>query len=269
MRKPRTNIFLPTTSILVVGLIGLAWLAKGSDVASPVGSDSGEERAAPAVAVAMAPAFSSEDGADTAALAGIPLSVASRPAVPPQMLSDDAGMLVAQMCALHLLADGTDLALDSNQWSAFATVVLRFQAIRHTYEASIATLRIVARGQYRVEVPVYAGVGEELREQFSAELCGAIGEAKAREIMVKLGDRLEGTFAGFGLSEQTIDITTMSAGDPGGLLVTRTARYWNTAENIAATRGETHLPALEDPTGDNWGALLALVNTAGTMDGPG
>lgn len=269
MRKQRTNILLPTTSFIVIGLAGLAWLAKGSDSAPAAGADLGDAHAVRAVPIPNGPAPGPENFVEAGALDCAPLSVPSRPALPPQRLSDDAGLLVAKMCELHLLADGTELMLDANQWSAFAAVVLHFQAIRQTHEASIATLRIVAPGQYRIEVPVYAEFGDELREQFSSELRAALGEPKAREVMAKLGDRLEGSFAGFGVSEQTLGITANATGQPGDIQVTRTARYWSSAENRATTRGETHLPVLEDPTGDNWGELLAMVRAGKATNGPG
>ena len=48
---------------------------------------------------------------------------------------------------------------------------------------------------------------------------------------------------------------------PGTVQVERTARYWNSIDGAerVTTRREVHFPATEDPTGETWGALLALV----------
>jgi hypothetical protein len=179
-------------------------------------------------------------------------------------LSDDAAALVAEMCDLQLLADGTRLTLNSRQWSALAAVVLRNQAIRQTYEAQIATSTVIAPGQYRVEIPVYASAGDLLRENFNSELRTELGDATAADVLAELGDRLEGRFAGFGVSAQTLDITANPDGAPSDVQVTRTVTYWNSAKGSdrLTTRREIHFPAWEDPTGDSWSALLAMVKTS-------
>ena len=181
--------------------------------------------------------------------------------VTPYELSVDASALVAEMCDLQLLAHGTGLALNSRQWSTFAAVVLRTQAIRQTYEAQIATSKAVAPGKYRVEIPVYPGAGDVLREKFNAELRTELGQAIAANVLAKLGDRLEARFAGFGVSVQTLDIVADPRGTLSDLQVTRTVTYWNSVAGTdqLTTRLEMHFPALEDPTGDSWSALLAMV----------
>jgi len=261
MSKSRTNLLLLTTVFTIVGLVGQAWLAGKSDPAGRDGSDS-RPSAAPAF---LASAKAVEEPA------GVPMPAPLFVAMPPQQLSDDATVLVGEMCNLQLMAEGTGLSLESNQWTAFATVVLRFQAIRHTYEAQIARLKEISPGQYQAEIPVYAGVGDELRENFSRELCASLGGPTAREVMAKLGNRLEKRFAGFGVSVQTLDIAAHPAGEPSDIQVTRTVSYWNSAEGSdrVTTRSEIHFPVLEDPTGDSWSALLAKVGEANAEDGPG
>ena len=46
--------------------------------------------------------------------------------------------------------------------------------------------------------------------------------------------------------------------------VERVAKYWNSVDGAErlSTRREVHLPAVEDPTGESWGALLTLVTGA-------
>ena len=267
MRKPRTNILLPTTIFVVVGLIGQAWLARKSDGTMQTGSDPASV-AAHAMPIRRAPAALAEA---SYAPGSIRVPADHSPAVTPQQLSDDASVLVVEMCELQLMAQGTDCTLDSRQWAAFAAVVLRYQAIQHTCEALIANLKVVAPGRYQLEIPVYAKTGDELREQFSAALRAELGEPAALEVMTKLGDRLEGCFAGFGVSVQTLDVTASPAGEPSDVQIARTMRYWNSVAGgeCLATRREIHFPALEDPTGDSWSALLAKVDAAHPKNGPG
>lgn len=179
----------------------------------------------------------------------------------PHQLSADASALVAEMCDLQLLAHGTDLALNSRQWSALAEVVLRAQAVRQTYEARIATSTVIAPGQYRLEIPVYANAGDLLRESFNTELRTELGETTATDVLAKLGDKLEARFAGFGVSAQTLDITAKPDASLSDIQITRTVTYWDSVEgsNHPTTRREIHFPAYEDPTGDSWSALLAAV----------
>lgn len=182
-------------------------------------------------------------------------------AMPALPLSPEANALVTEMCDLHLLARDVDLSLSSKEWSAFAAVVLRIQSIRQTYEAQIATSHVIAPGRYRLEVPAYAGVGDALREKFYSDLRAELGEMQTVEVLGRLGERLEGHFAGFGVSVQTLDVTANRGGSLDDLEVTRTVTYWNSVEGSdrPTTRREVHFPALEDPTGDRWSALLAMV----------
>lgn len=179
----------------------------------------------------------------------------------PLELSADDTRLVAEMCDLHLLANGTDLVLTSGQWSALAAVVVRMHAVQRTYEAEIATATRIEPGRYRVEIPMYATAGDTLRENFHAELRAELGPAAAGEVLAKIGGRLEARFAGFGVSAQTLEITAGPDGRTGDVRVTRTVTYWNSVDDAdrPITRRETHFPVWEDQTGDSWAALLAVV----------
>jgi len=182
-------------------------------------------------------------------------------AATPRHLSDDASALLAETCDLQLLAQSTALSLDSRQWSAFAGIVLRAQAVRQTYEAQIATSNMISPGEYRVEIPVYAAAGDVLRRNFNAELRAELGEATAADVLAKLGGKLESRFAGFGVSAQILDITAKPDAAPRDIQITRTVTYWNSVEDgdQPTTRREIHFPAYEDPTGDSWSALIAAV----------
>lgn len=177
----------------------------------------------------------------------------------PAVLSPDAAALTNETIALQLLAADTELELNARQWTALATATLKIQAIRQAYEASIARITAQAPGQTRMEIPTYAVAGDALREEFHAELRAQLGEANAAEVLAQLGRKLEGHFGGFGVSVQTIDI----ASDParGGDVITRTVQYWNSVEgqNRLTTRRETHFPDRDDPTGETWRPLLALI----------
>ncbi len=181
----------------------------------------------------------------------------------PVTLAEDETALVAEVGELQLLAQGTGLVLDSAQWSKLAAVTLGVQAIRQNYEAEIAHTTAVAPGQYRVEIPGYAAAGAALRQKFYAQLGESLGDVRAADVIEKLGARLEGHFGGFGVSLQTLDVARSGNAE---VEITRTVSYWSRAENgdQLVTRHETHLPAWEDPSGERWGALLAVVARSGT-----
>ena len=267
MRKPRTNILLLTAIFGIVGLVGQTLLAR-KPASTTLAKPDRRADVAPSVPPMDTPAVAPMAADAPPCLPGP--AVLSQSAIP-QQLSGDASVLVVEMCDLQLMTQGIDLTLDSKQWQAFAAVVLQFQAIRHTYEAMIAHLKVSAPGRCQVDIPMYVRAGDELREQFTAELRAKLGEPAALEVMTKLGDRLEGYFAGFGVNVQTLDVTTSPAGDACGVQVARTVRYWNSlaGSDCVATRREIHFPALEDPTGDSWSALLARVDAAGAENGPG
>jgi hypothetical protein len=192
-----------------------------------------------------------------AALAVVPVAA-------PAKLTGDEAAAVAEMAELQLLAQGTGLVLDSVQWAKLAAVTLDVQTIRQNYEAEIAQTTALAPGRYRVEIPGYVSAGATLRAKFYAALGRELGDAVAADVIEKMGARLEGHFGGFGVSLQTLEVATTSAG--GDVEITRTVNYWNRAEEgeRLVTRRETHLPAWEDPSGERWGAMLAVITRSGT-----
>lgn len=179
-------------------------------------------------------------------------------------LSAPESVLFTTLCDLHLLAGEPELDLTTKQWSRLAEIVVQTQAVRHHYEATIAVATETASGRYRLEIPAYAAAGDELRRQFLAELERGLGKEAAAEVSTKLGRQLEGRFAGFGVGTQTLEITGHPATQPTDVQVARTARYWNSIDGHErmTTRRDVTFPASEDPTGENWSALLALVSKA-------
>jgi hypothetical protein len=182
----------------------------------------------------------------------------------PIALAPDAAALTAETIVLQLLAGDSELELNARQWTALATATLKIQAIRQAYEASIANVTPLESGRYRVEIPAYAAAGDALREKFHAELQEQLGAANAAEVMAQIGHRLEGHFAGFGVSVQTLDIALDQMGSRDAV-ITRTVKYWNSidGQDRLTTRRETHFPGRDDPTGETWRPLLALVGARG------
>lgn len=160
---------------------------------------------------------------------------------------------------LQALAPEGTLALTSDQWRALADVTLEFQAIRQAYEATLAQAVALDRGSYRLEIPAYPVAGDALRARFQAELRARLGETAAADIVAQLGGALEGHFAGFGVSTQTLDF--IAAGADADYQVTRTVRFWNSlgAGERLTVRRETHFPGLEDPSGHTWGPFLSVL----------
>jgi len=190
----------------------------------------------------------------------VPAAAAALP-VPGVEASADATAQVAEIVALQLLAQGTELELGARQWAALASVTAEIQAVRHAYEASIAVATVREPGRSRIEIPAYAAAGDALRARFHAGLREQLGEANAAEILEQLGARLEGHFAGFGVSVQTLEVTgDMSRGNTDWQM-TRTVKFWNSVEGDErlTTRRETHFPGREDPAGDSWGPLLSTL----------
>lgn len=190
-------------------------------------------------------------------------AIATRAAVPAPAVEATAETTaqVAEIVALQMLAQGTDLELGPRQWTEFAKVTAEIQAIRHAYEASMAVATGRESGRSRIEIPAYAAAGDALRVRFHAGLRENLGEANATEILERLGARLEGHFAGFGVSVQTLELS----GAPAELTVTRTIQFWNSVEgqDRLTTRRETHFPYREDPSGEQWSALLAAPPAQG------
>lgn len=185
--------------------------------------------------------------------------------VPAVEASAAATAQVAEIVALQLLAQETELELSARQWAELAKVTAEIQAVRHAYEASIAVATVREPGRSRIEIPAYPVAGDALRARFHAGLREQLGEANAAEILERLGARLEGHFAGFGVSVQTLEISGAAA----ELAVTRTIRFWNSIEGQErlTTRRETHFPSREDPSGEQWSALLAAPPAQGAGAG--
>lgn len=185
--------------------------------------------------------------------------------VPAVEASVEATALVAEIVALQWLAQGTELELGARQWAELAKVTTEIQAVRHAFEASIAVATVREPGRSRIEIPAYPVAGDALRARFQSGLRENLGDANAAEILERLGARLEGHFAGFGVSVQTLEIS----GAPAEFAVTRTIKFWNSVEgqDRLTTRRETHFPDREDPTGEQWSALLAAPPAQGVGAG--
>lgn len=193
-----------------------------------------------------------------------PLPIAARAAnmrrVAPATLGGAETALIAEQAALQLLAKDADLDLSPRQWAAFAKATSHIQAVRQAYEASVAKVSVV-EGRHRLEIPAYPAAGDALRVKFQAELREQLGPATCAEILSLLGAALEGHFAGFGVSVQTLDFIA-AGGAQDDIQVTRTVQYWNavSGENRLTTRRETHFPRQEDPNGETWGPFLAVLS---------
>lgn len=257
VRKTRSSILL-LVAVGVAGLLGVAWM---NQPAVNVGSR------APVAAKARAalPAdrivhFETSDDSEAAPTAAIGENA---PRAIEQLSSSEAAQF-ATLCDLHLMAGEAELDLTTKQWDALAVVVMQAQAVRHHYEARIATMREIAPGRYRLDIPPYAAAGDELRRQFAADLETAVGRAAATEIMDKLGRKLDDRFAGFGIGTQTLEITGDPTHSPADVQIARTAKFWNSIDgpDWTKTRKEVVFPDAEDPTGETWSALLAIVAKA-------
>lgn len=181
---------------------------------------------------------------------------------PPTLaLVGEEAALFGLACELQLMAEGEGLQLSGRQWTALAATVVHWETVRRNFEAEIAQVQEIGPGRHRLEIPAYPEAGDELRGRFQAELETALGPAAAMEVKTKLGSRLEARFAGFGVSAQTLEVVGDPIGAPGAVQVERVARFWNSVDGRErlSTRRELHLPAIEDPAGESWHALLALV----------
>lgn len=249
------RLLLLMTAVGVIGLLGSAWISRRAP--APTERTAAAAGRVPAERIVRFEAV--DEPAATTVVADAPVS--SRV----EQLSASESIQFAALCDLHLLAADADLDLTTKQWSVFAEIVVHTQAVRHTYEARIATAREIEPGRYRVEIPAYAAAGDELRRQFLAEMQSGLGREGAAEVMEKLGRQLEGRFAGFGVSAQTLEITGDPARAPADLLVESTAHYWDSIDGRerVTTRRETHFPLAGNPADESWHALLALVGKTG------
>lgn len=256
VRKPRSSTLLLAAAVGVAGLLGVAWMSQPSAKAGHPTRVSANARAV--VSADRIVHFETAAEPDTAP-STVALDVTTPRAV--EQLSSGEAAQFATLCDLHLMAGETELDLTTKQWDAFAVVVMQAQAVRHHYEAQIATVREIAPGRHRVEIPPYAAAGDELRRQFAADLETAVGLAAATEIMDKLGRKLDDRFAGFGIGMQTLEITGDPARSPADVQIARTAKFWNSIDgpDWTKTQKEVHIPGAEDPTGETWNALLAIV----------
>jgi hypothetical protein len=175
-----------------------------------------------------------------------------------EILSGENAALLAEQLNVQRLLQGVELDLTHEQWTTLAAVTGHYQTVRQAFEATIAT--VAGTDALRLEIPAYPVAGDALREKFFGELRERLGEATGQLIAERAGASLEGYFGGFGVGVQTLDFTANAAAQ-ADYQVTRTARFWNSAETRESLtlRRETFFPGLEDPTGERWGALLALL----------
>lgn len=259
VRKSFQRPLLIIAAFGVVGLLGLAiWSRQGASAA---------REAHPAIAMrAPLPADKVVAFETPETVADAPVAVGSDAARAVEQLPAGEGAQFSTLIELQLAATDMNLDLDltTKQWQAFAAAVVQAQAVRHNFEATIATATEVAPGRYRIDIPAYAAAGDELRRQFLADLERGLGKDAATEVTQAFAHRFEGSFAGFGVSAQTLEVT----GDPKhgstNVEVSRTVRYWDSADGRErmTTRREVHFPSDEDPSGERWNALLALVSAS-------
>jgi hypothetical protein len=160
---------------------------------------------------------------------------------------------------LNMMADRAGISLSPDQLTRLTEITSYFQEVRNVYEASIAKLHSQLSGRRALlQIPVYPTAGDNMRELYYAEIARDLGAAAAKQVRAKLGSQLENLFAGFGASEQTLELADASA-NGRELVLTRSAVFWNdaTAQGLVMRRRETHLLSLEDPSGEEWSSLLA------------
>lgn len=248
--------------IVALGVVGALGLALRTQPAPAVASTHSATKISAPVAADRIVAFETPD-ADASPVA---VATGSGQAQPPVELPAGEATQFSTLIELQLAASEMNLDLDltTKQWQAFAAAVVQAQAVRHNYEATIATAKEIGPGRYRIDIPAYAAAGDELRRQLLAELERGLGQDAAAQVAQAFGSRFEGSFAGFGVSAQTLEITGDPAAAPAKVEILRTVRYWNSLEGREklTTRREVHFPSDEDPSGERWNALLALVPTA-------
>jgi len=257
--KSRQLPLLLIVALGVVGLLGVALRTKTAPTAAPTLPAAGISAPVPTDRIV---AFETSDaGAPSTAVA----TGASQPQPPVELPASEATQF-STLIELQLAASEMNLDLDltTKQWQAFAAAVVQAQAVRHNYEATIATAKEIGPGRYRIDIPAYAAAGDELRRELRAELERGLGQDAAAQVAQAFGSRFEGSFAGFGVSAQTLEITGDPAAAPAKVEILRTVRYWNSLDGREklTTRREVHFPSDEDPSGERWNALLALVPTA-------
>lgn len=146
---------------------------------------------------------------------------------------------LAELIGLQQMAEGTGLELAPEQWVALAQVTRRTQVVRGAVEAELGAVQLVAPGRWRMDVPGYVETGAAMRARFFLEMGEVLGKSVAADVIDKLGPALEGYFAGFGVSLQTLDIVDDPRGGAGEWIVTRTVAYSKDAasgEQVAVRR---------------------------------
>jgi len=178
--------------------------------------------------------------------------------VPIAELSPDSAAALAEQVTLRQLAHDTDLQLSDTAWADLAAIVAHHQAIRHAHEAAIASVDRLADGRAEVHVPAYGDFGDLLRGRMFDEIARRLGADAADQVDLHLGGALEGHFAGFGVSAQTLEFPGPSL--PGDKYITRTIAYSAPGDNDRLrTRREVHLPSIEDPSGTRWAPFMELL----------
>lgn len=243
----------------VVGLLG--WAGRMWSQRSPANETRARATMPASVRADKIVAFETpEEGADETATSG------SGTARVVEQLPASESTQFTTLIELQLAAADMNLDLDltTKQWQAFAAAVVQAQAVRHNFEATIGTAKEVAPGRYRIDIPAYAAAGDELRRQFLTDLERGLGKESATEVARVFAHRFEGSFAGFGVSAQTLEVTGDPAASSANVEILRTVRYWDSIDGRerVTTRREVHFPSDEDPSGERWNALLALVPTA-------
>ncbi|HEU5079047.1 MAG TPA: hypothetical protein VFT72_07525 [Opitutaceae bacterium] len=193
-------------------------------------------------------------------------SVVSAPAPTPEAADLDPAQSaeLSRAIELNMMADRADLELSADQLSKLTEITSYFQEVRNVYEASIAKLHSQLSGRrVLLQIPVYPAAGDNLRELYYAEIANGLGTAAAKEVRAKLGSQLENLFAGFGTSEQTLELTGQNVAATD-LVLTRSAVFWKDVSPSGAIvhREETHLLSLEDPDGAEWSSFLPLFGAA-------
>lgn len=246
-------------SLAAFGLVGIAGLGTASVRQGQAAANRGQSTASPLSS--RLPLAAHPDQVVYFEPTPAPQSPPSKSHPTTLNVHDAAGL--AEQSALRLLARDADLELTARQWAAFAAATAHIQTIRQNFEATLASVKLMPDGRYRMEIPAYATAGDALRTKLTAELVKQLGDETATEILAVLGSKLEGYFGGFGVSVQTLDFAaSASPGAPEDFQVTRTVQYWNAVEGGAElrTRRETHFPGLEDPSGEAWQPFLARLS---------
>lgn len=255
--RPRFLLLAPALGLLGL-LAGGWWWQEGTtaDVSRAVG-------AGVLVSTGRTVHFERQHTADAAPIstgAQAAAGVASGPVLGVK-LSPKAAAEFAAVCQVRLLAADLELDLSHREWTRLAAAVTETQAVRLAYEAEIAQVVPIAPGRHRLVIPAYAAAGDELRRRFHADLREQLGEDVAADVLAKLGRQLEGSFAGFGVGTQTLEITDDPQGAPGEVTVERRASYWNSIEGTdrVTIRRDVTMPTAEAGGAESWSALLGLI----------